>query len=36
MEQLKVELRKTGEKVTLSDVIDEAIWALVEKKGLKL
>ena len=36
MEQLKVELRKSGDKVTLSDVLDEAIWALVEKKGLKL
>lgn len=36
MEQLKVELRKSGEKVTLSDVLDEAIWALVEKKGLSL
>ena len=36
MEQLRVELRKSGEKVTLSDVLDEAIWALVEKKGLSI
>ena len=35
MEQLKVELRKSGEKVTYSDVLEQAIWALMEKKGLK-
>ena len=34
MEQLKMELRKSGDKVTLSDVFEEAIWALMEKKGL--
>ncbi len=35
MEQLKMELRKSGEKVTLSDVMEEAIWALMDKKGLR-
>lgn len=35
MEQLKVELRKSGDKVTLSDVLEQAVWALMEKKGLK-
>ena len=35
MEQLKMELRKSGDKVTLSDVMEEAIWALMEKKGLR-
>ena len=34
MEQLKMELRKSGDKVTLSDVMEQAIWALMEKKGL--
>lgn len=35
MEQLKIELRKSGNKVTYSDVLEQAIWALMEKKGLK-
>lgn len=35
MEQLKMELRKSGDKITLSDVMEEAIWALMEKKGLR-
>lgn len=35
MERLKVELRKSGDKVTYSDVLEQAIWALMEKKGLK-
>lgn len=35
MEQLKMELRKSGDKVTLSDVLEQAVWALMEKKGLK-
>lgn len=35
MEQLKIELRKSGSKVTLSDVMEQAVWALMEKKGLK-
>ena len=35
LEQLKVELRKSGTKVTLSDVLDEAVWSLMEKKGLR-
>ena len=36
MELLKVELRKSGSRVTISDVLDEAIWALVEKKKLTI
>lgn len=35
MEQLKVELRKSGDKVTLSDVLEQAVWSLMEKKGFK-
>ncbi len=34
LEQLKVELRKGGHKVTMSDVLEEATWALIEKKKL--
>ena len=36
MEQLKVELRKSGDKATLSDVLEQAVAALMDKKGLKL
>lgn len=36
MEQLKVELRKSGDKATLSDVLEQAVLALMDKKGLKL
>lgn len=35
LDQLKSELRKSGEKATYSDVLEQAIWALMEKKGLK-
>lgn len=36
MEQLKVELRKSGDKATLSDVLEQAVAALMDKKGIKL
>ena len=36
MEMLKIEGRKTGERVTLSDVLNEAVTTLMQKKGLSL
>jgi hypothetical protein len=36
MELLKVEARKQGIKATLSDVLEEAIQSLMEKKKLEL
>jgi hypothetical protein len=36
MELLKVEARKQGIKATLSDVLEEAIQSLMEKKQLEL
>lgn len=35
MERLKVEMRKSGKRITLSDVMEQAVWALMEKEGLK-
>jgi len=36
MEMLKIEGRKAGERVTLSDVLNEAVTTLMQKKGLSL
>jgi hypothetical protein len=36
MELLKVEARKQGVKATLSDVLEEAIQTLMEKKQLEI
>ena len=36
MEILKIEGRKSGQRVTLSDVLNEAVTTLMQKKGLSL
>ena len=36
LEMLKVYARKQGERMTYSDILDEAISNLIEKKGIKV
>ena len=36
MEALKIQERKTGNKATFSDILNEAIQGLMDKKGIKV
>jgi len=36
LDVLRVELRKGGSRVTYGEVLDEALWALIEKKAAEL